>query len=470
MVIKSVVDALLGLLNPTLPALEPQGLLPAGPRLGRQAFDSRLRLFADRDVDGADPLLAGSLELVGIEDLRQALGDDWPAIADRAREVAELELQMQLGPSDIYRLHSDSLFLVCFATLDQQKAEVKAREIAANIRASLIEHLPELGEALRVDHFVAKIEREAFKDPTIPVADSLLAALKKVRAEAEAVPQQFNFSTLRGASLTFYPAWHPANRMLAFNRCSFDLTASGTELARFRALADGPKLDQVTAQLDFLLLTRSVEALHAALANGRAGVHLLVPVAYSTIAGASSLAEYSDLLALIPAPYRKSVVLEISGAPLAITPQFVAKMMKSLKSFVGGVAIELLPGSVHAQQIVGLGPWGVAIDLQNRAIRQQSPSALETILSTARLAGVNTMAHGANSLAMATACARAGFTYVDGPAIHAMTREPKRISPLNPLQKQRSGYPGAPAAPVAGEPWQAQSFTSARSNAARTGR
>jgi hypothetical protein len=66
---------------------------------------------------------------------------------------------------------------------------------------------------------------------------------------------------------------------------------------------------------------------------------------------------------------------------------------------------------------------------------------LKTVLPAARAAGVSTLAHGANSIALASACADAGFTYVDGPAIHPATREPKRTSPLSALQKQRRAHP-----------------------------
>jgi hypothetical protein len=430
----------MGLLRPPPPAAEPQPP-PDGPQLGRHGFDSRLRLLADRDVDGAAPLVAGSLELVGLDDLQRALGDDWPAIADRVRDLAELELQMQLGPADIYRTHSDTQFLVCFATLDQPTAERKAREIAAGIRAQLTEHLPEVAAALSIDAFVGKVDRESLRDPTIPVADCLLAALRKVRAEAKTVPQRFNQSMLQGASLTFYPAWHPTNRMLAFNRCVFDLSACGMDIAPFRALADTEQLDRVLAQLDFLRLTRSIEALHKALTNGRTAIYLLVPVTYRTVADPQRLEEYTRLLGLMPAPYRKFVVVELSGVPISATPQRLAATVKAFRRFVNGVAVELPANSTLVKQIVALEPWAVAVDLQNPATRRRYSTTLKTVLPAAKAAGVSTLAHGANSIALATACAEAGFTYVDGPAIHAATREPKRTSPLSALQKQRRGHP-----------------------------
>jgi hypothetical protein len=430
----------MGLLRPPPPPAERQPP-PEGLQLGRHGFDSRLRLLADRDVDGAEPLVAGSLELVGLDDLQRALGEDWPAIADRVRDLAELELQMQLGPADIYRTHSDTQFLVCFATLDQAAAERKAQEIATGIRARLTEHLPEVAAALSIDAFVGKVDREALKDPTIPVADCLLAALRKVRAEAKAVPQRFNQSMLQGAALTFYPAWHPTNRMLAFNRCVFDLSACGLDIAPFRALADTEQLDRVLTQLDLLRLTRSIEALHKALTNGRTATYLLVPVTYRTVADPRSLKEYTRLLGLMPAPYRKFVVVELSGVPISATPPRLAATARTFRRFVNGVAVELPPNSTFAQQIIALDPWAVAVDLQNPTTRQTYSTMLKTVLPAARAAGVSTLAHGANSIALATACAEAGFTYVDGPAIHPATREPKRTSPLSALQKQRRAHP-----------------------------
>jgi hypothetical protein len=204
------------------------------------------------------------------------------------------------------------------------------------------------------------------------------------------------------------------------------------------------QLDRVLTELDLLLLTRSIESLHNALASKRTGFYFLVPVNYRTVSNAAGFEEYAKLLSMMPEPYRRFLALEICAVPSSVPPQHIAEIVKRLRPFVNGISIEVAPGSEHAQQIVGQQPWAIAIDLQDKGARRYYSDGLKMLLSAANDAGVSAMAHGANSVALATACAEAGFTYVDGPAVHAASPDPKRSMPLKALQPRRSGLTSAP--------------------------
>jgi hypothetical protein len=108
-------------------------------------------------TDESKTIVAGSLELVGLDDVRRALADSWPAIAERVYDVAEEELQRHLDPLDIFRRHGNAAYLIHFDSLDKQAAELKAQSIAANLRNVLAKKIPEVANAISVRHFVAGV-------------------------------------------------------------------------------------------------------------------------------------------------------------------------------------------------------------------------------------------------------------------------------------------------------------------------
>jgi hypothetical protein len=415
-------------------AASPPGRIRRSGNPNPHSFEAKLRQFP------ADEVMAGSLELVGLEDLRKALGSKWPSVAERAKDLAELELQMNLGASDIYRSYSETVFLVCFAGLDKAAADRRARHIASRIRASLIAHIPEIAEALKVEHFVAKVDRKALLEPGIPIGDTLMASLKKVRVEADLASREFKASLIRGAQIAFAPAWHTARRMAAFNKCLLDTGISGPALAHFSLLADKQQLDHALVELDLLLLTRSIEALHKAIAVKRTGMFFLVPVTFRTVSVATNLAKYTRLLAMAPENYRKFLVIEIAAVPAAVSPRRIAELTKAIRPFANGVSLELALDCRHLQQILEQRPWAVAVNLQNAAASRETGAQLKTIITAAKFVGVNGLAHGANSLTLAKLCLEAGFTYIDGTAVHPIVREPKRPSAHFPFQAAREEF------------------------------
>ena len=142
--------------------------------------------------DGKDnaALVAGKLQLVGLDSVRESLGDRWPAMADRALAVAERTIQRHLRPGDIFRRSTDDGFLVLFSQLTPTEAQFKAKAIADEIREKLTGEVPEFSES-RVASFtstVAVTQEETASEETIVAA--IERRLKTARDQAEATSRE----------------------------------------------------------------------------------------------------------------------------------------------------------------------------------------------------------------------------------------------------------------------------------------
>ncbi|MDB5561203.1 MAG: hypothetical protein JWN11_621, partial [Hyphomicrobiales bacterium] len=158
-------------------------------------------------------------------------------------------------------------------------------------------------------------------------------------------------------------------------------------------------------------------------------------VMYRTVSDPGTMKEYLRLLALMPEWYRKFVIIEICEIPSATTPMRLGELSKILGQFAKGLSLELPLEYPRLAAILEQSPWAVAVSLVGaNASNAQLSAKLRNFVVAAANTGTPTLAHSASSIGMATAAVEAGFTYIDGPAIHTNMREPKPPSALNPLQ------------------------------------
>ena len=93
-------------------------------------------------------VVAGRIRLIGLEEVRDALGERWPAMAERAMSCAEHVLRRRLDARETFSRAADGTgFVVCFAARDAEESAFRAAGIAREIRARLIGEVEDPGVA-----------------------------------------------------------------------------------------------------------------------------------------------------------------------------------------------------------------------------------------------------------------------------------------------------------------------------------
>lgn len=403
------------------------------PSRDQHARETELAGLIERQRQTSTSLMAGSFELVGLDDIKDALGERWSGLASRACELAEEGIRRRISETDVLQVLSDTEFSICFARLDRAAAEERAKKISREIKQELFAELPEFSSSLTVKRYVAEIELDELEKGTGSLADRLLLTMRRMRMEADRAILNYRRLLLKDFQVLFAPIWEPARELVDVNRCVLDLTLGCTTLSQFQAIADPDQMVETLADLDCLALTRSLEALHRC---GRAGggATILVPVGYQTVARHVSRREYLKLLESIPEVYRPFVRLEITTLPATIDPDqlnttllVVSSVWPSLVLQVNGNA-EILEG-LDPQPLWALS-WSVtASTLHDVNLRSKS----DGFWKFAKAHGLRTMAHGANTIGLALAAVEAGFDFVGGTAIHLSQDTPRPPSRLYPL-------------------------------------
>ena len=398
------------------------------------AFDAQLRRMAESRQASVTPLVAGSLQLVTLASLRDELGDNWPALAVRTRDVAAEEIQKELEPFDFFRTQDDSTFLVCFANLSMAEAKAKASSISQRIRARLIAEMPQASGRISVDRFVAEVDGRSVLGSGLPPADALIDSLTKIRQEAMQASRMGRMASIRDVRVLFQPIWDVRRSRSSMNRCLLDPFSGSATIAHLQSLSERDELADAIAHLDCLLFTKALQSLHNAPAQQGARPDLIVPVHYSTLNDEGSPRDYLGLLEMMPSHYRRHVALEIHGVPAAAEVFELLDVLDRVEPFVRRALLQLSPRDPRIGTMMDSVLWGLSIDLSRW---KDSPAILQNWLPSfvkeAAEKGLKTVAHGANSLGMAQAARNAGFSYIGGSAIHLTADAPKAPAFLNPL-------------------------------------
>lgn len=154
-----------------------------------------------REAQSRQPgVLAGTVEMLGLGQIRQDLGAAWPSVAARAHTIAETVIRRHLTVGDAFRRHDEETYVLCFAGLDAAEANHKVSRIVSEIADALTREVPE-ARTVRVNPFVATVDRDRIGGSDGVLFDTLAVSLAAIKQEAVAAAQERRHSLLRDARL-----------------------------------------------------------------------------------------------------------------------------------------------------------------------------------------------------------------------------------------------------------------------------
>jgi len=403
-------------------------------------------LIVRMDEAGSSALLTGSVQLVGLAEIRQKFGSGWDSVGSQASRIAEEEIGARLGGTDIYK-PDDEGYLICFDSVDEAGAKQLAQEISRAIEDRLISLLAGVGGDLSVDSFVASVPTASFRSAPDPTY-ALKAALTQIRIEVESAAKERPFGhILAKANVVFQPIWSSQAHGKTQNRSILD-PLSGTAVAKYiEEIDDRDELIEALANLDCVVLTRSVEGLHQALkVMKRASI--AVPVHYHTLTSDFSV-DLVSLGASVPTQYRKFLLIDVIGTPASAGSKELIRAAKTALQVADRIIFQVMPNDSRVNEAFIELLWGISNNIAE--INTEDPVVQRELVRFAAFAaesGLQSFAYGANTLGKAMAAVRASFDFVAGSAVHNTVPAPRpqtRFSPLfgDPIAKMRKTDQGA---------------------------
>ena len=279
---------------------------------------------------------AGRIKLVGLEEVRTAMGDRWQAVAERAMATAEAVIRRRCGGQDAWSRADNTSFLICFGAVSEQEASFRAAMIGREIHDRLIGQGSDADTAC-VRSIAAAIR---FADQGESVASLHAILLRGLDEQIERVEREAR----RTLMTAFTGAACDLKRV--FGRTSAETILLRVDLppelrrATAAALAAVPANEAREFDLDGLLLGLAARNAVAAMARGDA-TPLLVNVRLDVFASRFATERYLATCLRIDQRVAGRLILLLSALPRGLPKTRLLECINRLRPFCRGIGYEL---------------------------------------------------------------------------------------------------------------------------------
>lgn len=304
-------------------------------------------------------VVAGRVQLVGLDDVKAALGERWKRRSEVIYSLIERTIQARLARSDVYQRGADGNFTICFASLSETEASFKARAIAEEIRAKILGKAPgpeeyalsdedqdflqevastsnARGQSLAVEADAHEVELGIEE---IENSDDLLGLLAARLATAAALSkkteQAIIMEMVQHARLELSPFATRQGEITPFQFATFD-GASNERIVALRSTR--PASHDLVRDIDMLLISKVAEEILRR-PPGK-NVVLVVNIHFSTIDNKQRLDQFKKLCNTLTDAARASLIFNIVEIPGSLLPAKVAEQFHAVRHFCRAMMAE----------------------------------------------------------------------------------------------------------------------------------
>lgn len=305
----------------------------------------------DAVQDGPAKLVAGRVQLLGLDDIKTALGDRWHRHSSMIFDLIEQTVKKRLAPADVYQRAGNDSFTICFAQLSESEAAFKARAIADEVRTKI------LGKDFGADAAPLSAEADAFMDevsgkatgrPSLDVrgeahevelspgevgdSDDLLGLLtSRLAAAAERASMKERATLIdlaQRARLCFHPVEKHDGGLAPFLMAEFDQDTQA-KIEALRGLR--PASEDLLRDLDVLMVSKVAEEIFRR-PPGQ-GVIVIASIHFSTLEAKRRLEHLKAICDTLTETARAALIFNVVDIPSDLLPAKVAEHFFSIRHF-----------------------------------------------------------------------------------------------------------------------------------------
>lgn len=326
--------------------------------------------------EGRLTLLAGRLQLIGLNEVRDRLGDDWPRWSERAYAVSERVIRARLSNEDVFARNKNGDFIVCFSTLGGDAAWYKAQAIAEEIREKLIGDSAE-GELAEVQVETSSVtiaQSELADDPDI--ASLLSRKLDEKIARLRQNQARLIKEAYEQAILTPQRVYTTDGMPAPVVTAALDPESS----ARLEALQAAVGGDNLQSEIDLLILDRSIDYVVGSIDHGDKRF-LIIPLHYSTLHAQKTRETYMRLCRKLPEAVRGAIGFSIREIPEHLHAGRASELVSQLRHFARLRMLHLTRPDLQGIQLREAGISAIALHyLALTAALRNRPQALRVFI------------------------------------------------------------------------------------------
>lgn len=417
---------------------------PSPHHIDHEQFAQRFADFERRNKMAVDALITGSVQMIGLDEIRQRYGEHWPQIREAARRIARQCIARRLEDTDLYVEVRDEMYLILFGTLGRVAAEQKARQIAADITRRVCGEVPG-GPAVWVRGIAVEVDRPTRGIDTVAALEQAFqAARQRAEARAKATVDLIG----RQVEFLFRPTMNLRKRLISIYECVLLRSAPEGAPAQPAERIEDESGGLLHAHLDRMTLRRVAKALEHAGKPGQRAI-LMCPVRYETLATREFRTIYAEALRELPETSRGNLLFHVLELPDGVPQSRLRDVLSFIAPSGVGIVCRQPLDRPDLDWLDGTGLLGVSAEAPGQ---DQSTLKLLDEMSEfvrgARHAHLRTLFTGAHGVSVAGAAVKAGFDFLSGDAVVRLVREPGRVYSLAQALEGDAKEKGGAGAPT----------------------
>ncbi|MBO6558963.1 MAG: hypothetical protein JJ959_00400 [Nisaea sp.] len=373
----------------------------------KNGFKSAMVDFCRNNKVAAEALMAGNVEMLGLENLKEKFGPNWTKVRGKVHLLTETIIKKIITPHDVYVLANAEQFIVLFGKDDRKTASLKAQQIAKEVNRRLHGTGTEAGfEGVVVKSMVFEVPRD--EPEKLTGVKELTQTVEEAREQKQAEETEAFEKAKESIRLHYWPITNIRKRLVSMYR---------SELMVPEGMM--PEDGSETGALECAMDIATVQLARAAMEEKpRAKPFLLMPVHMETITNKRFREAILVELKFLPDWAERRLLLYVTGidddVPQTVVHNSFTYLAPFCAGFVGGFSRKFK----RADQLQGAGMIGTACTAGDA--KEITPSLVEELSNFVvnNHGGRNrTFFFGAPDLDTATSARKVHYDYVDGPGV-----------------------------------------------------
>jgi len=371
-------------------------------------FASKLLSFVRQNKVAADALVAGNIQMLGFETLRERFGERWHTIKDKVHLLTESTIKKHISADDVFCLVNDDTFIVLFGKADKTEGGKVAGAIGKEVNAKL-SGAGVGSDAVSVKPVVFEVPRN---DPPPSKPAQLEKTVEEAQREAEAQEAAKIEAAQETLRLKFWPVANVRKRLVSCYQAEL-FAPDGVELD----IDEPSQTGAAEAAIDRLVLHRAGAALVDAAAERRRAF-LIVPVHFDTLAVKGFRDRYLEICRILPRLAETRLVLMVAGLEDGVPQGRLHGIFTYLAPYVAGFIGQFGFSFRRGDKLGGLKMVGIGVEGAGMAEPGGSEfDAMKGFVAGNGSAKMRRYFFNAASFDAATMARRARFDYVEGAGV-----------------------------------------------------
>lgn len=385
---------------------------------------------------------AGSIHLLGLDSLKDRLGERWPTVADKVRQLAARLLHQSLHATDAWFPYGEDAYVVVFASLRRDEAQLICAKIVEELQRLLLGDVDT--ESIVVRSLVHEIGGEIAFEPAC-LKDMLAQVVALERSEqrgavSQGVSGDVDASTEQTCEPSWYMDYHDDDQPLeVLYRPIWDTRKEVLSHYVVRPMRprdgrlpawgyDCIKFSDPKAMLDLdLSVLQSVVETYTELFRNKFRFFVVIPVHFETLAVQSRRREYLRFAQATPPHLAHYLLYQVVGLPVGIPVGRLSELVNALRPFGSGVVALAEPARVDITTFAASGLHAINCLLPPAADPIRWRSSLARIGIASSKSKIRTFFEGVNSAEMIELALEIGADYVCGDVVGSWTEFPQHV-------------------------------------------